>query len=229
MADLYLRRNRSEPGLPLNIHLDGVVRSFDATFSVDVYWRFEDEPTARPEFLGSTKPGVPFKVPFDPKGRSIRLYSVSRSENADFSVQDINAARQFVFDPPADNFSGKDVLEAAEDLAAFDLVNIFNDGGTQKARLAVNTDPAKRADAFVVEAAAGGGSLTTGSDVVLFFGGNIITSSGLTPGAMMFLSDTPGKMTATPPTAAGSIVQQIGTAISPTEVIFEPGQTVELA
>lgn len=229
MADLYLRQNLSEPGLPLNIHLDGVVRSFSDAFSVDVYWRFEDEPTARPEFLGSTKPGVPFKVPFDPKGRDIRLYSVTRTENADLSTQDINAARQFVFSPPANSFSGKGELEAFEDLAAFDLVNIFNDGGTQKARLAVNTDPAKRADAFVVEAAAGGGSLTAGSTVVLFYGGNIITSSSLTPGAMMFLSSTPGKMAATPPTASGSLVQQIGTAISPTEVIFEPGQTVELA
>lgn len=44
--------------------------------------------------------------------------------------------------------------------------------------------------------------------------------STLNPGLRLFLSDTPGKVTHTAPTAQGKTVLCVGTAISPTEMVL---------
>ena len=46
--------------------------------------------------------------------------------------------------------------------------------------------------------------------------------TGLTPGTVYFLSATAGLATATAPSAAGNVVQEIGMATAAGELIFQP-------
>lgn len=52
------------------------------------------------------------------------------------------------------------------------------------------------------------------------------TTSGLTPGATYYLSETSGDLTATAPTTAGAIKREVGVALSSTVLIFGPINSV---
>jgi len=117
-------------------------------------------------------------------------------------------------------------LTAYEDLAAGDFVNIFDDSGTVKVRKADASSNAKEAHGFVLAA------VSTGAAATVYLEGTNTQRTGLTKGVLYFLSHSSagsvlvaGSLT----TTAGHIVQQIGVAMSTTEISFEPGQTVELA
>lgn len=106
-------------------------------------------------------------------------------------------------------------LVASETLAAGDFVNIWNDGGTPKARKAIAED-SKLADGFVLD-----GVAATNNALVYFEGRNTAVS-GLTPGTIYFLSDSAaGTVTATAPTASNKHVQRIGKAYSATALTTE--------
>jgi hypothetical protein len=229
MANLILRQHLSQSSSPLNLVLSGVVRD-DETESIyaDIYWRWDDDPTMKPQFLGTTAAGFALEIPFDLKGKDIRLFAVSKTADGIQDVRDVREAEQIVFSSPADAFSGNADVEASETLDPYDLVNVWDDSGVSKARKADATDNTKPCAAFVVEAADPGGSLGPGENVRLFFVGNIIKTTGRTPGAVQYLSEAAGGMTETPPSGSGKIVQQIGVAINDSEVIFEPKYPVEL-
>ena len=54
-------------------------------------------------------------------------------------------------------------------------------------------------------------------------------SGGLTPGALYFVDPaTPGNLTATAPATAGQIVAPVGRAVSPTVLVIQIGQPVQL-
>lgn len=101
MADLILRRNLAPGTVPNTLALYGVAHS-TATESVkfDVYWRFEDEPTMDPQFLGTQTAGYDLVVPLDLKGREIRLFMISKTEKGVESVRDVKEAVQTTFAPP---------------------------------------------------------------------------------------------------------------------------------
>lgn len=220
---LVLNETVSEPLLPLALVLDEVVPTFTAAETGLIYWRWNDDTTAEPELLGEVAVGKSLRIPFDPEGRDIRLFLVSKTDEGDLGVADIKHAEQIVFTAPAKVYSGETDLEASETIAAFALVNIWNDAGDPKARNADATDNTRPCHAFVREGVVpGGGSFGPGDGVRVFFGGNIITTTGRTSGATQYLSETAGAMTETAPTGSGKVVQEIGTAISATEVIFEP-------
>lgn len=112
---------------------------------------------------------------------------------------------------------------ASENLAAGDLINLWDDTGTLKMRKADNTSATKRADGYIESAVTSGNS---GSPTV---GGGLVSGlSGLTLAADYYLG-TNGGVTVTPPTAASSIVQYVGRAKSATELVFVPGDTFERA
>ena len=113
------------------------------------------------------------------------------------------------------------VLASSENLTAGDLVNIWNDAGTPKVRKADNSNN-RRANGFVIT------GVTAPANATVYFEGTITGLSGLTGGAPIYLG-TSGAATATPPTAAGSIVQEVGVAVSATEVSFEAQRPVLLA
>lgn len=113
-------------------------------------------------------------------------------------------------------------LTASEDLAAGEYVNIYNDAGTPKCRLADATTSGKEAHGFVLAAAA------SGTSAVVYFEGTNNQVTGATAGPV-FLSTTAGGFTSTAPSAAGNVVQRIGVATSATSINVECGQPVVLA
>jgi hypothetical protein len=114
------------------------------------------------------------------------------------------------------------ILPSSENMSATNLVNVWNDSGTIKARKA-DADNGRPAHGFIKD------PVTAPADVNVYFEGTIPGLTGLTGGDTMFLGTTAGESTDTAPTGSGNIVQPIGTAISDTEISFEPGQTVILA
>lgn len=113
-------------------------------------------------------------------------------------------------------------VTAATSLAQYDLVNIYLDGETLKARKADGGTNKYRAHAFcpeAIESAATGNIQMTG----------LITGTGFTPGARQFLSDTPGTRTETALSGAGKIHQVVGYAVSETQWRFEAEEPITLA
>lgn len=226
--ELTLRRNLSPSSVLINhLALRGVVDAGETeAVAVKIYWRWEDEPDMKPEFLCFGTPGQTATVPFDPKGREMHFYNVSLSEKGVQNVRDLADAVQTTFDPtasrPADG--GSSVI-AAVDLIAGEIADVYNDGGTLKARKADATDNTRPADAFV---STGG---LTGESILVKFAGDVVESlSGLTPGLPCYLSETAGGVTQTPITSGtGKISQEIGTALSATTMVFMPMDPVELA
>ena len=105
-------------------------------------------------------------------------------------------------------------MEAAEAISAGDFINIFDDSGTRKVRLAdaANNRPATGFVLANIANAATGTVYTAGINSQL---------SSLTPGAKYFLATTPGEVRGTITITSGEFVQALGTAISATTLRFE--------
>jgi len=102
-------------------------------------------------------------------------------------------------------------VEAFEDIGAGKYVNLFNDGGTVKMRLADNSN-SRDAHGFVKTA------VTTGNTEAVYYEGANPGLTGLTLGARYYLG-TAGGATATAPVApAATIHQFLGVAVSATEI-----------
>jgi len=110
---------------------------------------------------------------------------------------------------------------AAVVLTAGDFVNIYNDGGTLKARLA-DCSLNRPADGYVL---AGYG---IGATATVYLEGHNTSLAGLTIGDMLYLS-TIGDATATAPTASGYIVQPIGQAFTATKAVYHREHSILLA
>lgn len=107
---------------------------------------------------------------------------------------------------------------ASENLDAGDLVNIWNDSGTPKARLA-DASADKPADGFVLA------DVTSGDPATVYSQGLNNEVAGLTPGDAYWLSSTvPGGLQTTPPTGSGEMVQRVGKAFSATVLDFQKGE-----
>lgn len=110
---------------------------------------------------------------------------------------------------------------SSENLSAGNLVNIFNNSGTANVRRADNSN-GRKVHGFVLA------STTSPAAALVYLEGTITGLSALTPGAQEYLG-TAGAATETPPTGTGVLSQQIGTAISATEIAFAPQMTITLA
>jgi hypothetical protein len=113
------------------------------------------------------------------------------------------------------------VIQASENLAAGDFVNIHNSGGA-RARKADATTSGKEAHGFVLA------SVTSGQNATVYFEGTNDQVTGQTAGPV-FLATTAGGATATAPSGAGNVTQRIGVAISTTAINFERGEPIVLA
>jgi len=119
--------------------------------------------------------------------------------------------------PGADLTSLNTEIEAGENLSAGDIVDIYDDSGA-KVRKAGSDDPYP-ADGFVLASY----SVTDTATVYLF--GKLTGLSGMTPGAKQFLH-TSGARSETAPSTSGYIIQEVGIALSATEMKFEPQQLI---
>jgi hypothetical protein len=109
-------------------------------------------------------------------------------------------------------------IQASENLAAGDYVNIWDDSGTVKVRKAdaSATGAGKVAHGFVLSA------VTSGNDATVYFEGENTQLTGLTGGTKYFLSGSAaGEVTATAPTTSGYALQEVGIAVSTTEINTE--------
>ena len=115
------------------------------------------------------------------------------------------------------------ILEASEALSQGAYVNIFNDGGTEKVRLADNSN-GRDAHGFVKAAFAATNNAT------VFFEGANEDLSGLTPGQRVYLGTSGGIITTPldPDVDTGKIHQLLGTAISATEVNTDIADCISL-
>lgn len=113
-------------------------------------------------------------------------------------------------------------ITASEALAAGDLVNIWNNGGTANVRKADATTSGKEAHGFVLSAFASTASAT------VYFEGTNTQATGMTPG-LQFLSTTAGKTSSTAPSGAGQVVQQVGFATGATALNFQMTPPIVLA
>lgn len=114
------------------------------------------------------------------------------------------------------------VVPASENLSAGDLVNLWDDSGTLKARKAdASGGVAKQCDGFVTDA------VSSGQNATVYFDGTITGLTSLTIGTKYYLSGlVAGGVTATIPTTASHIAQSVGKASSATELVFEIGEPI---
>ena len=112
-------------------------------------------------------------------------------------------------------------IVTSEDLAAGNLVNIYDVAGTPTARKADATTD-KRAHGFVLAA------VTAPAAATVYFEGSNTGVTGLTAGTQ-FLATTAGLCTTTAPSGAGNIVQGVGVATAAGVLNFEAGEVLVLA
>lgn len=111
---------------------------------------------------------------------------------------------------------------AFEAIAAGDLVNVFDDGGTAKVRKATNTGEATRAHGFAPSSI-----LITATGDIYMWSATIAGLSGLTVGGRYVLGTAGGVLIASSsPTADSTIVQQVGVAKTTTVFEFNADMTV---
>lgn len=110
-------------------------------------------------------------------------------------------------------------MVASEALAAGAFVNVWNNAGVASVRNAdgsAGANGGKQADGFVLASAA------SGATVLVYFQGINTAVTGQTAGLVFLSATTPGGSSSTGPTAAGTTFHQIGMAISPTAIQFDP-------
>ena len=111
-----------------------------------------------------------------------------------------------------------DSIVTSENLAAGDIVNVYDNASTPTARKADASAIGTRAWGYVIA------GTTSPAAATVYLGDGIITGlSGLTGGTQYYLSETAGGLTATAPTTSGAIVQSVGVALSTTELAFKMG------
>lgn len=110
---------------------------------------------------------------------------------------------------------------SSENLAARDMVNVYNNAGTLNVRKA-DANNNMPCNGYVINA------VVSPAACDVYFDGIISGFTGLTPGARQFLHTTAGERTETPPSASGDLVQYIGVALSATEIEFDPADYVKL-
>jgi len=112
----------------------------------------------------------------------------------------------------------------SENLAAGDMVNIYDNASTANARKADATAEGKECHGFVLAAT------TSPAEAIVFFEGVNTQLSGLTVGARQYLdAATPGGTVETALSATGNVHQLVGVAISATEMSFEAAETITIA
>lgn len=114
-------------------------------------------------------------------------------------------------------------MTATENIAAGSLVNVFNSSGAKVRKADATASNKFHTVGFVLDA------ILSGQAGQVFFEGVITGLSGLTVGTKYYLSETAGGVTDVAPSTSGALVQYIGTAISATEISFEPNQHYVLA
>lgn len=115
------------------------------------------------------------------------------------------------------------VVPASENLAQYDLINLWNDAGTIKVRKADAGTNQYQAHGYVKSA------VTLGNDAVVYLDGTCGGTFAATDvGKPVFVSEVPGGVTLTPVSGSGKMHQCCGTVISISGFDFELAQPISL-
>lgn len=129
LYDLYIRRNLSEPNLPLSLVLPAVPKDTTTdSVEAEILWRWEDEPDMKPESLGKTTAGQTLTVPFDMKGRTIRLFVNSRTADGTPAFANVNDTVQTVFGQPSVAAIASATFDTVPDEVTLDISNNLGTG-----------------------------------------------------------------------------------------------------
>src|SRR5678810_444255 len=98
MITVTLHRRLSETAIPCNGVLNGIPYNTTRTpaTSFAYWWRWDDDPDMRWEFLGIKEAGIPLSIPISWQGRNVRLAQIARTSNGQQSDPLIAEAVQFV-------------------------------------------------------------------------------------------------------------------------------------
>jgi hypothetical protein len=164
MPDITLRRHLSEPNLPLNIALRGVVDAGETDIkSVEITYSFDDDPDMKPQVAGTVAPGAALAFPIDLNNRPIRISAVGFTEDGRSHVTDIKEATQVVYTPTAFDKTVKTGL--------FSLFNFTFTGTTQTTGLGtIVNDGAGNYYNYLMPA----GTLAAGDSIFVEFGFNLL-------------------------------------------------------
>lgn len=100
MTPFVIRPHLSESTFTKSLALNGVAVDEETASTVgDIYWRWEDEPDSKQQYLGKAVAGHSLLVPFDLQNRPVRLFLVSKTSDGLKSVANITEAEQLVFTP----------------------------------------------------------------------------------------------------------------------------------
>ena len=113
------------------------------------------------------------------------------------------------------------IAPASEDLAAGDLINLWDDSGAVKARLA-DASTSRPAHGYIKAGA------LTGANATVYLEGVNDQLSGLVAGDV-WLGESGAVTQTAPASGSGGISQLVGTALSATEMDFEKEQPIGLA
>lgn len=115
-----------------------------------------------------------------------------------------------------------DSIVTSENLAAGNLVNVYNNSGVVTARKADGSTTGKACDGFVLA------SSVSPAAALVYFDGHNDQCTGLTGGRVYLSQVTPGLATNTIPTTAGGIAQCVGRAVTTTSLDFEAQDPIAL-
>jgi hypothetical protein len=110
-------------------------------------------------------------------------------------------------------------IQTTENLSAGNFVNIYLDAGNKRCRLA-DASNNRPANGYVIAA------FTLGNPANVYFSGKNSALTGLTAGVQFLSATIAGTSTATAPSAAGTLRQSLGNAISATELTFEYNEPI---
>lgn len=113
-------------------------------------------------------------------------------------------------------------LVTSENLAAGNLVNVYNNGGVPTARKADGSVTGKPCNGFVLAAT------TSPAAALVYFDGLNTGVTGLTAGRVFLDQATPGLATVTVPVTAGGIAQCVGTATAAGSLDFEAQEPIAI-
>ncbi len=136
---LHIRRNLSEATFSKSLAMNGVPANLPLSTVGRVFWRFEDEPTMVPTFLGETKVGTELVIPFDLKGRDIRLFLIGVSDSGTESAIEKQEGEQYLLVAPA---TPEEEAAAAAFSSIFDFYDDAPTTGTAYQDLYSGTIPA---------------------------------------------------------------------------------------
>lgn len=210
--DLIVAWNLTEGSTPFDLVIDAVgpTTTNVESVSVDWYFRYDDEPDAPLQFLGTGVLGNDFSTSVDlDSGRDVRTYGFPQTSYGQQRAAIQAGGVQYVFTTPDSRpDAGTTGYIAGEAITVTDVmfVNLYDSGGgVMKFRKANATNNTKPCHGFILETVALGDSVA----VYELRGQTIDGVSGVTPGTIYYLSTTGGGRTTTPTRATGNIIQQI--------------------